>query len=158
MCNYVLILCLKYFLIEIRCQTLSTTSINADCTYNNQWVSCDSPVLPGTSAKLSCRDSYQYKSNLLSRRRDFVRCNENGQWVPKPIRCIPGPLTINIYLNGTNLAFHTTLDRNNATFIEILNDRVIIHTNTKYPNYSNMDVRVPTSNNDLATKKPWTWS
>ncbi|GAB1860048.1 Limulus clotting factor C [Camponotus japonicus] len=75
--------------IEIRCQTLSTASINADCTYNYERVSCDTPVLPGTSAKLSCRDSYQYESNLLSRQRDFVRCNENGQWVPEPIRCIP---------------------------------------------------------------------
>ncbi|GAB1860049.1 Limulus clotting factor C [Camponotus japonicus] len=75
--------------IEIRCQTLSTASINADCTYNNEWVFCDSPVLPGTSAKLSCRDSYQYERNLLSRQSDFVRCNENGQWVPEPIRCIP---------------------------------------------------------------------
>lgn len=152
MCDYVLISCSKYFFIEIRCRTLSTASISADCTYNNEWVSCDSPVLPGTSAKLSCRDSYQYESNLLSRRRDFVRCDENGQWVPEPIRCIPGPLTINIYLNDTNLTLHTTLDRNNATFIEILNDRVIVHTNIK-----NIDVRMP-SKNDLAKEKPWTWS
>ncbi|XP_025263212.1 modular serine protease-like [Camponotus floridanus] len=142
--------------IEIRCQKLSTTSINANCTYNSEWVSCNSPVLPGTSAKLSCRDSYQYESNILSSQRNFARCNENGQWVPEPIRCIPAPLTINVYLNDTNLAFHTTLDRNNATFIEILNDRIIINTNTKYANYSNMEGA--NINNDLATKKPWTWS
>ncbi|EFN68053.1 hypothetical protein EAG_13284 [Camponotus floridanus] len=94
--------------IEIRCQKLSTTSINANCTYNSEWVSCNSPVLPGTSAKLSCRDSYQYESNILSSQRNFARCNENGQWVPEPIRCIPAPLTINVYLNDTNLALRYT--------------------------------------------------
>jgi len=121
-------------------------------------VSCDFPVLPGTRAKLSCRDSYQYESNLFTRHRDFVTCNENGQWAPEPIQCIPGPLTINIYLNDTNLALHTTLDRKNVTFIEILNDRVIIHTDTKDANYPNIDVRMSTSNNDLAKEKPWTWT
>lgn len=134
MCDYALIKCLKYFLIEVRCKALSTASINAECTYDDEWVSCDSPVLPRTRAKLDCRNSYQRESSLLSRRRDRVRCNENGQWEPEPIRCVPGLLTINIYLNNTKLMLNTILNRNNATFIEILDDRVIIHTNVKDPN------------------------
>ncbi|CAL1673906.1 unnamed protein product [Lasius platythorax] len=74
---------------EVRCKALSTASINAECTYNDEWVSCDSPVLPRTRAKLDCRNSYQRESSLLSRRGDHVRCNENGQWEPEPIRCVP---------------------------------------------------------------------
>lgn len=142
---------------EIRCKGLSSASISTECTYNNEWVSCDSPVLPGTAAKLSCRNSYQPESSLLSRLRDFVRCNANGQWEPEPIRCVPGPLAINIYLNNNSLVFHTTLDRKNVTFIEILDDRIIIHTNVRDLNYPNIDVRI-SPNNDLATEKSWTWS
>ncbi|XP_011252069.2 modular serine protease [Camponotus floridanus] len=105
---------------EIRCEPLSTASINAECTYNNEWVSCDSPVLPGTSAKLSCRDSYQYESSTLSIRNNLVKCNENGQWVPKPIRCvpvcgIPPPNVTPLIVNGlpayniTEFPWHATL-------------------------------------------------
>lgn len=156
MCDYALIRYLKYFLIEILCKALSSASITAKCTYNGNWVSCDSPVLPRTRAKLSCQNSYQPESNqVLSTQRDSVTCNANGQWEPEPIRCTPGLPTINIYFNN-NLLLHTTLDRNNATFIEILNDRVIIHTNVKNSKYPDIDIRIPTSSNDLATEKSWT--
>lgn len=158
MCDYALIKRLKYFLIEIRCKALNTASTNAECTYEDAWVSCDSPVVPRTRAKLSCRNSYRRESNLLSRQTDLVRCNMNGQWEPEPIRCVPGPLTINIYLDNTKLLLNTTLDRNNATFIEILNDRVIIYTNVNDPNYPNIDIRIPKQSNDLVTEKSWTWS
>lgn len=155
--DYALIRYLKYFLIEIRCDALSSASIRAECTYNGEWASCDSPVLPRTRAKLYCRDSYQ-RNQVLSTQRDFVTCNATGQWEPEPIKCTAGPLTINIYLNNSNLVLHTTLDRNNATFIEILDDRVIIHTNDKDIKYPNIDVRTPTSSNNIATEKSWIWS
>lgn len=145
-------------MIEIRCKALSTVSTNALCTYNDEWVSCDSPVLPGTTAKLTCRNSYRPETNLLSRQRDRVRCNTNGQWEPEPMRCVPGPL-INIYFENNQLVGQTTLDRNNATLIEILDDKIIIHTNNQNLNSSpNIDIRISKPNSELTTEKPWLWS
>jgi len=87
-----------------------------------------------------------------------VKCDENGQWVPEPIQCIPGPITnINIYLNNI-LTLQTTLHTNNATFIEILDDKIIIHTNVKDTYYSNIDIKIPVANNNLVTEEPWLWS
>nr|XP_012224365.1 PREDICTED: limulus clotting factor C-like [Linepithema humile] len=73
--------------LEVRCKILNTASTEATCTYNNNWVSCDSPVLPGTRASLSCRNSYEPQANLLTR--NEVKCNVYGQWEPQPIQCVP---------------------------------------------------------------------
>lgn len=133
---------------------MTTASIRATCTYNNKWIPCESPVPPSTKAVLECQTiSYQPETNLLTGQRRDVSCNENGQWEPEPMRCIAGPL-INIYINNTKLKFHPTFNRN-ATFIEVLDDRVIIYTNTNNPN---IDIRVSKSNNDVATDEPWAWS
>lgn len=145
-------------MIEIRCKALANPSIRAECMYDDEWLSCKSPVPPKTKATLTCENSYQPETNLLSGQRRNVRCNANGQWEPEPMRCIPGPLTINIYINDTQLAFHTTFNGNNPTFIEVLDDRVIIHTNNKNPNYPKMDVSVENPNNNTATDEPWAWS
>ncbi|KAI4486895.1 hypothetical protein M0802_012246 [Mischocyttarus mexicanus] len=74
---------------EIRCKSLASASTDADCTYNGQWVSCEFPVLPGTSAKLSCRNSYENIGNFLSKQRNHVLCNNTGQWEPEPTQCFP---------------------------------------------------------------------
>jgi len=132
---------------------LTTASVAVRCTYNDEWVSCESPVPPRTKAILECQNSYRPETTLLSGQRKNVRCNANGQWEPEPMRCIPGPLTINIYINDTKLAFQTVLNRNNSTFIEVLDDRVII---TRMPNYSNIDVRISKPNNNIVTNEPWT--
>ncbi|KYM99092.1 Coagulation factor X [Cyphomyrmex costatus] len=139
---------------EIRCKALTTASIEARCTYNAEWISCGSPVPPRTTAILECQNSYQPESNLLSGQRKNVKCNVNGHWEPEPMRCIPGPLMINIYINNTKLTFHTTFDRN-ATFIEVLDDRVVIYTSANNSNYPNIDIRVSKSNNNIATDEPW---
>ncbi|XP_050449027.1 modular serine protease-like [Cataglyphis hispanica] len=108
------------FCTEIRCKALSSASIRAECTYNGEWASCDSPVLPRTRAKLYCRNSYQPESNqVLSTQRDFVTCNANGQWEPEPIRCTPvcgippsnvTPLVIGGYQpNITEFPWHASL-------------------------------------------------
>ncbi|KYN18744.1 Very low-density lipoprotein receptor, partial [Trachymyrmex cornetzi] len=138
---------------EIRCKALTTASIEARCTYNYEWIPCESPVPPGTEAVLECKNSYRPETNLLTGQRKNVRCNANGQWEPEPMRCIPGPLMINIYINNTKFMFHTTFDRN-ATFIEVLNDRIIIYTNANNPSYPNIDIRISKSNN-IATDEPW---
>ncbi|XP_043498472.1 clotting factor C-like [Polistes fuscatus] len=74
---------------EIRCQSLASASTEADCKLNGQWVSCESTVLPGTTAKLNCRNSYQEVGNFLSKQRNQVICNNIGQWEPQPIQCFP---------------------------------------------------------------------
>lgn len=148
--------------IEIRCKALTTASVRAKCTtYDDEWISCKSPVPPRTKAELECQNGYRPErlpTNLLSTQRKHVRCNINGQWEPEPMQCIPGPLTINIYVND-NKTCHMILDRNNATFIEILDDRVIIHTNTKNPNYPDIDVRIRKPSSDIpTTDESWAWS
>ncbi|CAD6239024.1 GSCOCT00008609001.2-RA-CDS [Cotesia congregata] len=75
--------------VEIRCKPLSSVSTVAECDNNNEWISCEMPVPPGTSAKISCRDSYRQDTTVLGLQRDIVRCNAKGQWEPKPIHCIP---------------------------------------------------------------------
>lgn len=144
-------------MIEIRCRPLSTASTEATCTNNDEWVSCEAPVLPRTKALVSCRNSYRRETTFLSR--DEVRCNANGQWEPQPIRCVPGPLTINIYLNDTNLSLQSFLNANNATLIEILEDKVIVHINSQ-----NISINIMKSNRNLIselnsnlTKDPWIW-
>ncbi|XP_014488646.1 PREDICTED: limulus clotting factor C-like [Dinoponera quadriceps] len=89
---------------EIRCEALSTASVEARCIHNGNWVSCESPVSPRTTATLACRNSYRRES-LLSRQRDRVTCNENGQWEPEPIQCVPvcgilPPDVIPLIVNG----------------------------------------------------------
>ncbi|XP_014607219.1 PREDICTED: uncharacterized protein LOC106788464 [Polistes canadensis] len=74
---------------KITCESLNSASTFADCTYNNEWTSCESEILPGTIAKLSCRNGYKKQSTFLSTQRDQVICNEKGQWKPDPIQCIP---------------------------------------------------------------------
>lgn len=149
---------LKCSLIEIRCKALSTASTEARCTYNDDWVSCESPVLPRTTATLACRNSYR-REGLFSRQRDRVRCNANGQWEPEPIRCIPGPLSINIYLSDNQLILQTTLDRKNSTLIQILSDRIIIYTNPQKSNNSTRveETRTQVDTNSDLTENPWTW-
>jgi len=131
--------------------------------YDDEWISCRSPVPPRTTATLTCENSYQPETILLSGQRKDVRCNANGEWEPEPMRCIPGPLMINIYINDTQLTLHTAFDRNNPTFIEILDDRVIIHTKVKNISYSEMNVRDVVAkskytSNSTATDEPWAWS
>ncbi|XP_015174533.1 PREDICTED: uncharacterized protein LOC107065395 [Polistes dominula] len=74
---------------KITCKALASASTFADCTYNNEWTSCESEILPGTEAKLTCRNGYNKQSTFLSTQRDQVICNERGQWKPDPIECIP---------------------------------------------------------------------
>lgn len=156
--------CLKCSRIEIRCTPLSTASTDAACTYNDDWVSCESPVLPRTIATLTCRDSYRREGEgSFTTQRDRVRCDVNGQWEPQPIRCIPGPHSINIYLNDNQLVLRTTLNGNNSALIEILSDKIIIHTNLQNSNHlktverarTQMDAGRPSGK---LTENPWVWS
>ncbi|XP_043266690.1 modular serine protease-like isoform X2 [Venturia canescens] len=75
--------------VEIRCKPLSTASTEADCRYNDEWISCESPVPLKTTAIVSCRNSYRSDSTILSSQRKNVKCNARGQWEPEPIRCSP---------------------------------------------------------------------
>ncbi|XP_076181580.1 uncharacterized protein LOC143153855 isoform X1 [Ptiloglossa arizonensis] len=105
--------------IEIRCKSLQSASINAEC-FNGQVDnrSCQS-ALPRTMAKLTCRNSYRQDTTLISS--SSVKCNENGEWEPEPIRCIPEcgvtppnvtPLIINgTRANITEFPWHATLYR-----------------------------------------------
>ncbi|KAI4476304.1 hypothetical protein M0804_013720, partial [Polistes exclamans] len=72
---------------EIHCQSLASVSTNTQCTFNGEWVSCESPVLPGTIAQLSCRLGYTEVVNFESKQNDRVICNNKGQWEPLPLRC-----------------------------------------------------------------------
>lgn len=78
-------------------------------------------------AKLTCRNSYRQDTTLISS--SSVKCNENGEWEPEPIRCIPGPPIINIYVNEISVSIETDIQENNSTLIEVLEDKIIIYRN-----------------------------
>ncbi|XP_024888515.1 uncharacterized protein LOC112465270 isoform X2 [Temnothorax curvispinosus] len=73
----------------ILCKALAASSIRSECLYNDDWISCKSPVPPKTKATLSCEKSYRPETNLLSGQKTNVRCNANGEWKPEPMRCVP---------------------------------------------------------------------
>ncbi|XP_012281536.1 modular serine protease-like isoform X2 [Orussus abietinus] len=74
---------------EITCKPLGSASLDASCTYEGSYASCDTHVRPRTIASLSCCNSYQKDTSLLPTHRNIVTCNENGEWEPEPIRCVP---------------------------------------------------------------------
>ncbi|KAL0116520.1 hypothetical protein PUN28_009883 [Cardiocondyla obscurior] len=130
---------------EIRCPALNEPSIRAECSYDEEFIPCGLPVLPMTRADVYCANSYHLETSLILGRKQSVRCNARGQWVPDLIRCVPGPISINIYINETELTFHTSVNRNNPTFIEISDDKIIIHTNTRISNNQDINIRIPKS-------------
>ncbi|XP_058797800.1 limulus clotting factor C-like [Phymastichus coffea] len=73
----------------ITCPPLASASRSVECTKRSgDWISCDSQgVPPGTSARLTCRNSYIQDTTDLTTR-DDVRCNAEGEWEPKPINCV----------------------------------------------------------------------
>nr|XP_033343118.1 modular serine protease-like isoform X1 [Megalopta genalis]XP_033343119.1 modular serine protease-like isoform X2 [Megalopta genalis] len=104
---------------EVRCTNLNSASIVADCKYPGpDFISCDSPK-PGTIATLKCRDSYREDRTLPSP--TTVRCSDNGEWTPQPLRCVPvcgiipkstTPLIVNgTTANITEFPWHATLYR-----------------------------------------------
>ncbi|KAK2588709.1 hypothetical protein KPH14_001599 [Odynerus spinipes] len=105
--------------VEIRCKPLTSASTDATCTYRGEWTSCESPVLPKTVAKMSCRNSYRQDTTFISNQWDSVTCNERGLWEPEPIRCVPvcgviSPPQKPLIVNGTSanisdFPWHATL-------------------------------------------------
>ncbi|XP_024873756.1 modular serine protease-like [Temnothorax curvispinosus] len=83
----------------ILCKALAAPSIKSECRYDDEWISCKSPVPPRTRATLSCANSYRPETNqhLLSGQGTNVRCKANGEWEPEPMRCVPvcGTLPLN---------------------------------------------------------------
>ncbi|KAK0162566.1 hypothetical protein PV327_006334 [Microctonus hyperodae] len=107
---------------EIQCKSLSSASRIAECTFDDQWISCEMPVPPRTEAKLSCRVSFRQDIAPLGLQRDNVRCNSKGEWEPAPIECVPEcgvraetsliPLIVNgTQPNITEFPWHATLYR-----------------------------------------------
>ncbi|XP_043498464.1 sushi repeat-containing protein SRPX2-like [Polistes fuscatus] len=74
---------------EIRCHSLASEWTNAQCRFNGEWVSCESPVLPRTIAELSCHGNYQEFGKVQLKQKNQVTCNDTGHWEPQPIRCLP---------------------------------------------------------------------
>ncbi|XP_043487983.1 limulus clotting factor C-like [Polistes fuscatus] len=70
---------------EIRCKPMASASTNAQCIFNGQKISCESPVLPGTIAH--CRLGYTEIENSESKQNNRAICNNTGQWEPRPLRC-----------------------------------------------------------------------
>ncbi|XP_076249028.1 coagulation factor X isoform X2 [Calliopsis andreniformis] len=97
--------------IEIHCKALDLGSTFAECYYNGERVSCQSPVLPGTQARsLKCRAGYRQDATLFPS--SDVTCTQNGQWEPEPLRCIPGfkPTIVNgTQPNISEFPWHATL-------------------------------------------------
>ncbi|XP_043524495.1 modular serine protease-like isoform X1 [Frieseomelitta varia] len=120
---------------EIRCKGLISSSRSVECMHNGKYVPC-SDVVPGTTAKLKCRDGYHIEkgSTLFD-----VRCNETGGWFPEPIQCVPAcgiqPLNfVPAIVNGTRpdvfeFPWHASLYRamNSTAPKEFICGATIIH-------------------------------
>ena len=72
---------------EIRCRVLQSASTSAVCTYDDQDVSCQTPALPGTVARLTCHPGYHPHTSIFYK--SVVTCNKTGWWTPGPIPCLP---------------------------------------------------------------------
>ncbi|KAL0116518.1 hypothetical protein PUN28_009883 [Cardiocondyla obscurior] len=104
---------------EIRCPALNEPSIRAECSYDEEFIPCGLPVLPMTRADVYCANSYHLETSLILGRKQSVRCNARGQWVPDLIRCVPDcgilpfnvrPTSIGGYLaNLTEFPWHASL-------------------------------------------------
>ncbi|KAI4491870.1 hypothetical protein M0804_003262 [Polistes exclamans] len=130
---------------EIRCKSLSSESRNAECTLNDKYEPCESPVKPGTIATLNCRNSYVPEGTYLSNQQNQVTCNNMGEWEPPNLlRCVPGPLIINVHVGSGSIMFQAYNEKNNSSFplIEVLSDKVIIHADTRNPNSPDIDIKI----------------
>lgn len=116
----------------------------AICKHDDSPVSCFDSVLPRTTAQLTCSPGYREDTRLTSS--SNVRCNNNGQWEPEPIQCIPGPLTIIIYNNDSSVLLQTDVTKNNSTFIEVLNDKIVIHVYKNKTTDPDIDIRFDIEN------------
>lgn len=76
---------------------------------------------------------------------NHVTCKNDGEWEPKPIRCLAGP-PINIYINNLSLSLEINIKENNVTLIETLVDKIIIYRNKDEENNPDIDIR--SLNND----------
>lgn len=94
-----------------------------------------------------------------------MECNSNGKWTPDPIKCIPGPLTVYVKIEGSVVRV-TAIGANNSTGVNVLDvtdDKVIVYTgqqatgNVK-PNVD-VEIDVPNPDEKPATKPedPWAW-
>ncbi|XP_043485869.1 uncharacterized protein LOC122513526, partial [Polistes fuscatus] len=102
--------------VEICCQSLASVSTNVQCTLNGEWVSCESPVLPGTIAELSYRDNNKEVGKVQLKQKNQVTCNDTGHWEPKPMRCFPKcgvvlSLKIPLIINGAVNGYLSTLSQ-----------------------------------------------
>ncbi|XP_046750342.1 mannan-binding lectin serine protease 2-like [Diprion similis] len=89
--------------IEITCHALESASMIATCYRFNKWQSCNSSVLPNTTAELTCRRAYKEDGSLLNAGRKTVTCSTDGKWEPRPITCLPVCGIANVQLTPTIL-------------------------------------------------------
>ncbi|XP_015188227.1 PREDICTED: uncharacterized protein LOC107072647 [Polistes dominula] len=126
---------------EIDCQPLASASRAADCKLNRQRVTCESSILSGTTAELSCHDNHQEVDNFQSKQGVQVICDNTGQWAPQ--QCLPITMFTNIFVEVGKITFQIYSERSNPScqLITVLSDKIIIHTDACKWNYSYMDVR-----------------
>lgn len=123
--------------IEIRCAKLQSPSMFAICKHDDLPVSCFDSVLPRTTAQLTCSPGYREDTRLTSS--SNVRCNNNGQWEPEPIQCIPAcgistPSSKTLIVNGTQpqiteFPWHASLyvTKNSSASKQFICGATIIH-------------------------------
>ncbi|KAI4474201.1 hypothetical protein M0804_014967, partial [Polistes exclamans] len=77
---------------EIRCQSLASRTISAECKYNDVWTSCENDVLPGTITKISCKPGYNKYPRVQADNTMELICKRGGYWSEDPMECLPVPL------------------------------------------------------------------
>lgn len=72
-----------------RCSTKSISGVSifaSICHLGNREVRCTDPAVPGTIARVNCRDRYERQTVS---RLQIITCTEEGIWNPLPETCTP---------------------------------------------------------------------
>ncbi|XP_058793453.1 low-density lipoprotein receptor-related protein-like isoform X2 [Phymastichus coffea] len=84
---------------QVKCPDLSSSTTEALCTWKSTIVSCEIPVPIDTIADLNCRKGF-VQEVMYEQAYKQVKCQPDGKWSPKPIRCVKKPRKIKLVLEG----------------------------------------------------------
>ncbi|XP_023317257.1 modular serine protease-like [Trichogramma pretiosum] len=75
---------------KITCPGLSDETKSGSCTAaNGSYVPCSQPMEPGSRGDLHCNEPTYRQDTTDITRNSKVLCSPDGQWLPKPILCLP---------------------------------------------------------------------
>jgi secreted trypsin-like serine protease len=98
------------------CPPIKSHRLNLTCTRNNQSVSCQDDIKPGTIVKYFCKEHYKV-ANLNDKYNNEAICQKNGAWSSEILKCEPKcgylkealPLIVNGFSTSSIFPWHATI-------------------------------------------------